>query len=133
MLCGAIALAVGVAPDVASAASAAKGVTQLKNGKIQVDLAKNPALSKVGGAATYDLADGSSIAIVRTAAGVKGLMVLNLSCTHNGVPVMQEGSEWLCPAHGSKFSLAGKVIQGPARSALFKYPSSATSKIITIG
>jgi Rieske Fe-S protein len=133
LLCGAIAFAVGVSTDIASAAVAGQGIKSRKDGKIDIDLAKNPALKKVGGAITVDLADGSSIAVVRTAAGVKGLTVLNLSCTHNGVTVMQEGGEWLCPAHGSRFALAGKVLQGPARSALFKYPSSATLKTLTIG
>jgi len=133
LLCGAVALAFGVSTDIASAAVTAQGVKQRKDGKIDIDLAKNPALKKVGGAITIDLADGSSVAVVRTAAGVKGLTVLNLSCPHNGVTVMQQGSQWLCPAHGSQFTLAGKVVQGPARTALYKYPSSATLKTLTIG
>jgi Rieske Fe-S protein len=133
LLCGAIAFAVGVSTDIASAAVAGQGIKSRKDGKLDIDLAKNPALKKVGGAITIDLADGSSVAVVRTAAGIKGLTVLNLSCTHNGVTVMQEGGEWLCPAHGSRFALAGKVLQGPARTALFKYPSSATLKTLTIG
>ena len=133
VICGAIALAVGVTPDIAAAATSAVGITQLKSGKLSVDLTKNPTLKKVGGVVTIDLANGSSLAIVRTAAGVKGLSVLNLSCTHQGVTVEQNGSKWLCPAHGSQFSLAGKVVQGPARTALFKYPSSATLKTLLIG
>jgi cytochrome b6-f complex iron-sulfur subunit len=133
LLCGAIALAVGLAPNVAEAAVSAAGITQRKDGKLDLDLSKNPALKKIGGAVTIDLKDGSSVAIVRTAAGVKGLTVLNLSCTHNGVTVMQNGNQWLCPAHGSQFALGGKVLQGPARTALFKYPSSATLKTLTIG
>ncbi len=133
LLCGAIALAVGLSTDIASAAVAAQGIKQRKDGKLDIDLSKNPALKKVGGAITIDLSDGSSVAVVRTAAGVKGLTVLNLSCTHNGVTVMQNGNQWLCPAHGSQFTLAGKVLQGPARTALLKYPSSATLKTLTIG
>ena len=133
LLCGAIALAVGVSPNIAEAATAAAGISQRKDGKLDLDLSKNPALKKIGGAVTIDLNNGSSVAVVRTAAGVKGLTVLNLSCTHNGVTVMQNGNQWLCPAHGSQFTLAGKVVQGPARTALFKYPSTATLKTLTIG
>jgi Rieske Fe-S protein len=133
LLCGVIALAVGVSPTIAEAAVPAAGIKQRKDGKLDIDLSKNPALKKVGGVVTIDLNDGSSVAVVRTAAGVKGLTVLNLSCTHNGVTVMQNGNQWLCPAHGSQFTLAGKVVQGPARTALFKYPSSATLKTLTIG
>jgi cytochrome b6-f complex iron-sulfur subunit len=133
LLCGAIALAVGVSPSIAEAAVPAAGLTQRKDGKLDIDLTKNPALKKVGGVITIDLSNGSSVAVVRTALGVKGLTVLNLSCTHNGVTVMQNGNQWLCPAHGSQFTLAGKVSQGPARTALFKYPSTATLKTLTIG
>jgi Rieske Fe-S protein len=133
LICGAIALAVGVTPEIAQAAVPAQGITKRKDGKLDLNLAKNPALKKVGGAVTIDLTDGTSVAIVRTAAGVAGLTVINLSCTHNGVTVMQNGNQWLCPAHGSQFTLAGKVVQGPARTALFKYPSTATLKTLTIG
>jgi len=133
LLCGAIALAVGVSPSIAEAAVPAAGITQRKDKKLDLDLSKNPALKKVGGVVTIDLNDGSSVAVIRTASGVKGLTVLNLSCTHNGVTVMQNGNQWLCPAHGSQFTLAGKVVQGPARTALFKYPSTATLKTLTIG
>ena len=133
LLCGAIALAVGVSPSIAEAAVPAAGVAQRKDGKLDIDLSKNPALKKVGGVITIDLSNGSSVAVVRTALGVKGLTVLNLSCTHNGVTVMQNGNQWLCPAHGSQFTLAGKVSQGPARTGLFKYPSTATLKTLTIG
>ncbi len=133
LICGAIALAVGISSDVALAAAPAAGITQGKDGKMVLDLSKNPALKKVGGSVTADLSNGSSIAVVRTALGVKGLTVINLSCTHNGVTVMPSGNQWLCPAHGSQFSLTGKVLQGPARTALFKYPSIATLKTLTIG
>jgi Rieske Fe-S protein len=132
VLCGAVALAVGVAPDIASASSPAVGIKQVGK-KLQLDLTKNKSLAKVGGAVTIDLSDGSSIAIVRNAAGNKGLVALSLTCTHNGVTVMQNGNGWLCPAHGSEFGLAGKLMRGPARSNLFTYPITATAKVATIG
>ena len=67
--------------------------------KLKIDLTKNKALAKVGGAIQIDLSDGSSIAVVRTAAGTKGLVALSLACTHAGATVMQQGNGWLCPAH----------------------------------
>ena len=70
---------------------------------------------------------------IRTAAGTKGLSAISLSCTHNGVTVMQQGNEWVCPAHGSQFGLNGKLIQGPARTALQKYPITATATTAMIG
>ena len=132
VLCGVALLAVGLSTESASAATTAVGATQAGN-KIKLDLAKNKALAKVGGLVQIDLSDGSSLAIVRTAAGAKGISAINLSCTHQGVPVKQQGSGWMCPAHGSQFALIGKLIKGPARSALQKYPVSVTGNSILIG
>ena len=132
VLCGAVALALGVSTDIASASSPAVGIKQVGK-KLQLELAKNKALAKVGGAVTFDLCDGSSVAIVRTAATTNGFVAMNLSCTHQGVTVVQQGSSWMCPAHGSQFDKSGKVLRGPASQALYKYPVTATAKLVTIG
>lgn len=135
VLCGAVAIALGVSADLADLAAAsapAVGIKQVGK-KLQLDIAKNPSLKKVGGAVTIDLGDGSSVAIIRTAPAVNGFTVMNLSCTHQGVTVIQQGSTWICPAHGSQFSNTGKVLRGPAGQALYKYPVTATAKSVTIG
>ena len=132
VLCGIALLAVGLSAEGAEAATTAVGATQVGK-KIKLDLAKNKALTKVGGMVQIDLSDGSAIAIVRTAAGIKGITAINLACTHNGVNVMQQGSGWICPAHGSEFALGGKLVKGPARTALQKYPVVATATTVTIG
>jgi Rieske Fe-S protein len=135
VLCGIAALSVGLttAAMSESADAAMKGVTQSAAGKIQVNLKLNPALAKVGGVLQIPLSDGSSLAVVRTKAGVKGLSAISLSCTHQGVTVAQQGNEWVCPAHGSQFGIDGHLIAGPARSALMKYPVTATATTATIG
>ena len=132
VLCGAALLAVGLTAEKALAAVPATGVSQVGK-KLKIDLTKNKALAKVGGAIQVDLSDGSSLAVVRTAAGTKGLVALSLACTHAGATVMQQGNGWLCPAHGSQFALNGKLIQGPARTALQKYPITATATTAMIG
>lgn len=132
LLCGIALLAVGLLPEVAKAAVPAIGIKQ--NGKkLLLDLTKNPALKKIGGVVELPLADGSSLAVVRTAMGTKGLVALNLACTHQGVPVAQDGNKFICPAHGSEFSLAGKTLKGPAVMPLQKYPLTATATLVTIG
>ena len=132
LLCGIALLTVGLSTENASAATTAVGATQVGK-KIKLDLAKNKALSKVGGVVQIDLSDGSSMAIVRTSAGAKGISAINLSCTHQGVPVKEQGSGWICPAHGSQFALNGKLIKGPARTALQKYPVAFSGNSILIG
>lgn len=132
VLCGIALLAVGLSAEGAEAATTAVGATQVGK-KIKLDLAKNKALAKVGGMVQLDLSDGSALAVVRTAAGNKGITAINLACTHNGVNVMPQGTGWICPAHGSQFALGGKLIKGPARTALQKYPVVATATTVTIG
>ncbi len=130
MLCGAVAAIFGFIPENAIAAT---GVSQTKDRKIRVDLKVNKVLAKVGGVVQIPLSDGSTLALVRTALGVKGFTALNLSCTHNGVTVMEQNQTWTCPAHGSKFALNGKLINGPAQTGLMKYPVAATSSAVIIG
>jgi len=135
VLCGIAALSVGLttAALTESANAAMKGVTQPSPGKIQVNLKLNPVLAKVGGVLQIPLSDGSSVALVRTKAGVKGLYAISLSCTHQGATVAQQGNEWVCPLHGSQFGIDGHLIAGPARSALMKYPVTATATTAIIG
>ena len=132
LLCGIALMAVGLMPEAALAAVPAVGIRQVGK-KLQLDLKKNAALSKVGGVVEISLSDGSTIAVVRKASGNKGLVAINLACTHQGVPVQQSGNKFICPAHGSQFGLDGKVIQGPAQQSLYKYPLTATATTATIG
>jgi Rieske Fe-S protein len=132
VLCGALAATLGITTDIATAASNAVGVKQVGK-KLQISLTQNKVLSKVGGAVTINLSDGSTVAIIRTALTTRGFTALNLSCTHQGVTVVEQGNAWVCPAHGSRFDKTGKVLRGPASSALFKYPVSANAKVVTIG
>jgi len=132
VLCGIALIAVGLLPEAANAAVPAVGV-KAKGKKLLVDLKANKVLAKVGGVVQIDLSDGSSIALVRTAPGNKGLSAISLSCPHQGVTVIQQDNQWLCPAHGSQFALGGALVQGPARSALQKYPITATATTAVIG
>jgi cytochrome b6-f complex iron-sulfur subunit len=133
-ICGLLLASLGVAMDFApDAAQAAAGITTTKDGKLQVSLAANKALAKVGGSVIVGLNDGSELAVVRVAPGVKGFVALSLTCPHNGATVMQQGNDWICPAHGSEFTLSGKLLRGPARQALSTYPLAATAKTLTIG
>ena len=58
---------------------------------------------------------------------------LSKICTHQGCEVKFESSQVVCPCHNSKFDTAGKVLQGPATSALKTYTITKNGDIITIG
>jgi len=134
VLCGVLIASVGLAVDtLPDIAQATNGVTVLANKKIQVSLAANKQLAKVGGAVILNLNDGSQLAVVRTAAGVNGFSALSLTCPHNFATVNEVDNQWVCPAHGSEFALNGKLLRGPARQALAKYPLKATAKYLVIG
>ena len=133
VLCGVTAFALGlIAEDGANASVAASGVTQVGN-KLQLTLAKNKALAKVGGVVVIDLSDGSQVGVIRTSTATTGFKALNLTCTHETFPVTQQGSKWYCSRHNATFSLAGKAQSGPVSTALYSYPVKATKTTVTIG
>ncbi len=113
-------------------AVAATGVRTLKNGRIEVTLAKNPALKSVGGVVRIDGVQGRSIALVRTAKGRQGFTALDLRCTHQGSIVEQDGDQWVCPNHGATFAINGDLDIGPATTPLRRLRVSATAKKVVI-
>jgi Rieske Fe-S protein len=132
VLCGVALLSLGTAISLDSAV-AATGYRVLASGKVEVDIATNPAIAKVGGVLHIDGVKGKSIAVVRTSTAKTGYKAIDLSCTHQGVPVEQSSAGWMCPAHGSQFTLAGKKISGLARGPLKNLTIAVTPTKLTIG
>lgn len=130
VLCGLAVLALGIVPETAIAAT---GVKVLANGKVEVPIARNPALRKVGGVIEFQDGSGNTIALIRTTTKVNGFSAFNLACTHEGVTVRREGSGWRCPEHRAKFSSTGSVEQGPAKLPLRSVATKATKTKVTIG
>jgi len=52
------------------------------------------------------------------------------TCSHKNAVVMLKGDpgELTCRAHGSKFSVEGTVIKGPAKASLYRYAISVDDK-----
>lgn len=57
---------------------------------------------------------------------------ISLKCTHKGVKLNYEDSEFKCPAHGSIFDREGKVVKGPAKQSLTHYKTDKTATTIRI-
>lgn len=70
--------------------------------------------------------DGEHMAAYRDEGG--GLHIVSGICTHMGCVVHWNNGEksWDCPCHGSRFSVDGKVLEGPAYADLAK-PKKPTS------
>jgi cytochrome b6-f complex iron-sulfur subunit len=67
------------------------------------------------------LADGSFLALSRT-------------CTHLGcsVPWDREKNKFVCPCHGSTFSMSGEVLTAPAPRPLDTYPVRIENGIVKV-
>lgn len=130
LLCGLAVLTLGFVPDKAIAAT---GVKVLRNGKVEIRLASNRALRKVGGVVQFQDGSGRSLALVRTSNAVNGFRAINLSCTHEGEKVILSGEKWVCPEHRAEFAVDGKVQVGPAKRDLRTVPLKATKTRVTVG
>ncbi len=66
--------------------------------------------------------DGAPILVVRSSA--QSYAALSMQCTHEGCPLNPPSGEFLiCPCHGSRFDLQGRVLAGPAEFPLARYVS----------
>ncbi len=57
---------------------------------------------------------------------------LLMRCTHQGTELQVFGDKLQCPAHGSEFNNRGDVKQGPAATALRKFPVTITNNQLKI-
>lgn len=79
---------------------------------IVVKLSDNAALSKSGG--TVKIND--EIMLIRKSD--TEFTAISTICTHKGCDVELEGNKFICPCHGSEFSMDGKVLSPPAKTDL---------------
>ena len=91
-----------------------------------------PALASVGGIALVNVS-GNPLAIVRT--GDASFVTLSRICPHQGSTINPNGSGFLCPGHGARFSATGQWQGGERTSNMRSYATSydAAAGTITIG
>jgi cytochrome b6-f complex iron-sulfur subunit len=96
-------------------------------------ISKDSPLNKVGGSQVVETKLGKVI-IVRT--GEATFAATSALCTHKGAVIGydEETKQLLCPRHGARFALDGKVKKGPAATPLkeFKASGTAAQAVITI-
>lgn len=59
-------------------------------------------------------------------------LALRLYCTHRGCALNVTPDRFVCPCHGSEFSLHGDVLKGPANSPMFSYPVTVDQQNIIV-
>ena len=91
----------------------------------------NAMLAAAGGAVAVDT-DSDTILVVRVSD--TEVAAVSAICTHDACENLYTPSAMTfdCPCHGSKFSLTGQVLRGPARRALKTYRATLAGTTITV-
>jgi cytochrome b6-f complex iron-sulfur subunit len=92
-----------------------------KNNVITITLDSSSPLSTVGGAALIQFSNGN---LLIDRSNQNTFNALSAICTHQGCLINYYDSgnkQFVCPCHGSKYSLTGQVVQGPAGSPLSQF------------
>lgn len=94
-----------------------------------LDLTSNDykALQTVGGSTIKD-----KVIIARV--DTNTFAAVALACTHNSTSVAYQSANkrFHCPNHGSNFGTDGKVLNGPASSALTKYNTTLSGNLLRV-
>ena len=87
---------------------------------------KNAALATVGGSIMLD----DDNILIRSSQSQ--FLAVNLICRHKGCTVELQGDKFVCPCHGSEFSLHGDVLKGPASEPLISLPVTADAENVVV-
>lgn len=83
----------------------------------------------VGGATIF-----ADRAVVVTQPSPGEFAAFSTVCPHQGCNVNAvQGTEIVCPCHGSRFDLSGAVLAGPAGSGLTTVPVTVSGTALTLG
>ena len=80
-----------------------------------ISIAENKDLATVGGSVRVT----DEVLLIRTSQ--TQFTAVKTICTHKGCDVDLSGDKFVCPCHGSEFTLDGKVTTGPAKTNLKTY------------
>lgn len=76
------------------------------------------------------------VIVVRLSEGtdVTAFTAVQVACTHQGTAIYYDASKgnFVCPNHGSQFTTAGAVINGPATASLKKYKIAISGNTMTV-
>jgi cytochrome b6-f complex iron-sulfur subunit len=74
---------------------------------------------------------GGDVLVART--GAQTFVSLSAGCTHQSCEITgYAGQTFVCPCHGSQFDTSGRVVQGPAPTALRQFQTQFAGDVLTI-
>ncbi|PTL79605.1 ubiquinol-cytochrome c reductase iron-sulfur subunit [Vitiosangium sp. GDMCC 1.1324] len=117
----------GCAPDISPAPVAN---AEKEGGKVELEVARYPDLSRDGGAITLRVTGEQPVLVMHPSGDTYS--VVASTCTHAGCPLGFQDGEAICPCHLSRFALDGKVTHPPALAPLKSYTASFNAGILTI-
>jgi cytochrome b6-f complex iron-sulfur subunit len=125
---GAAAVACGYCFGGCTNPNAGANITAPTNVDFTLDLT-NPAYSGLKSIGNYVYNAGVIVAHAQS-----GYFAVSYTCTHQGSTIVFDVSNnsFFCPAHGSRFSLSGAVINGPAGSPLGSYKTALTGESLRV-
>jgi len=102
----------------------------VSGGAITLIVDGGPPRAQSGSAALVQTASGNFL-VARTATDT--FTALTAICTHEACTVTGfQNQRYVCPCHGSQYSLTGAVLQGPAPSALRQFATRLAGNVLTI-
>lgn len=100
------------------------------SGVVTLTVDSTSPLAAVGNAA---LVRGSNAVFLVARTGPDTFSALTSICTHEACTITGFDSEtFVCPCHGSRFDLSGRVLNGPAVTGLRAYPTRFSGDVLTI-
>ncbi len=73
-----------------------------------------------------------SLIVIQDPADSDGVVALDARCTHQGCSVEWEDGSFVCPCHGSAFSVDGSVKEGPAEEPLAVFETKIEGETIFV-
>jgi Rieske Fe-S protein len=100
-------------------------------GTVQVPIDSASPLAAVGGVALVRSSSGLFL-VART--GDQTFTALTSTCTHQTCTITGfDGTNYVCPCHGSRFTTSGRVVNGPAAAPLRTFTTAFANNVLTIG
>ncbi len=103
------------------------GTSTKKDFTLDLNAPANAALQNNGGHLV-----SNDVIVAKTMAG--NFVAVSSVCTHQGSTINFESTsgQFQCPSHGSRFALDGKVVNGPAATALKQYKTALTGSNLRV-
>jgi cytochrome b6-f complex iron-sulfur subunit len=96
---------------------------------VQVTVAGS-ALAETGGAVLVESVAGVFL-LARTGDGA--FTAIDAICSHESCTITgAEGTTYVCPCHGSRYSRSGQVLGGPATASLRRFATTVADGVVTI-